>query len=89
MFCGDFLCLHILHCNITWVCKCFLFSHNSMFAQMAGMDSLDDFGVDLYAVPDPVPMSSRIDREDENSRISAMVNNTASDWQRYLHIFFS
>ncbi|XP_024400814.1 E3 ubiquitin ligase PARAQUAT TOLERANCE 3 [Physcomitrium patens] len=45
----------------------------------AGMDSLDDFGVDLYAIPEPVV--SKVD-PDENIRIAAMVNTTASDWQR-------
>ncbi|CAM6015692.1 unnamed protein product [Sphagnum balticum] len=46
------------------------------------MDGMDDFGIDLYALPEPMPnSSSRIDA-DENSRIAAMVNNTASEWQR-------
>lgn len=52
------------------------------------MDSLDDFGVDLYAIPEPMPTSSRID-PDENSRIAAMVNDTASEWQRYVVLLFS
>jgi E3 ubiquitin-protein ligase RBBP6 len=48
------------------------------------MDGMDDFGIDLYALPEPMPnSSSRIDA-DENSRIAAMVNNTASEWQRYM-----
>lgn len=45
------------------------------------MDSLDDFGVDLYAMPEPV--ASKID-VDENTRIAAMLNTTATEWQRYL-----
>ncbi|KAG0624772.1 hypothetical protein M758_2G002700 [Ceratodon purpureus] len=45
----------------------------------AGMDSLDDFGVDLYAIPEPV--ASKIDL-DENTRIAAMLNTTATEWQR-------
>ena len=49
--------------------------------QNAGMDSLDDFGVDLYAIPEPV--ASKIDL-DENTRIAAMLNTTATEWQRYV-----
>lgn len=42
-------------------------------------DSMDDFGVDLYAIPEPIP--SKIDK-DENSRITALVNKSAAEWQR-------
>lgn len=52
-----------------------------LLLQNAGMDSLDDFGVDLYAMPEPA--ASKID-VDENTRIAAMLNTTATEWQRYL-----
>ncbi|CAM6098735.1 unnamed protein product [Calypogeia fissa] len=42
-------------------------------------DSMDDFGVDLYAIPEPQP--TKIDF-DEDSRFTAVVNKTAADWQR-------
>lgn len=42
-------------------------------------DSMDDFGVDLYAMPEPLP--TKIDF-DEDSRFTAVVNKTAADWQR-------
>jgi hypothetical protein len=42
-------------------------------------DSMDDFGVDLYAIPEP--QLSKIDF-DEDSRFTAVVNKTATDWQR-------
>jgi hypothetical protein len=48
-------------------------------SQDVAFDGMDDFGVDLYAIPDP--QSIRIDL-DEDSRITAMVNKTATDWQR-------
>lgn len=41
-------------------------------------DSMDDFGIDLYAIPEP-PLT-KID--DEDSRFTAVVNKTATDWQR-------
>nr|XP_024377086.1 E3 ubiquitin ligase PARAQUAT TOLERANCE 3-like isoform X3 [Physcomitrium patens] len=47
-----------------------------------GMDSLDDFGVDLYAIPEPVVSKADLD---ENTRIAAMVNTTATEWQRQTH----
>lgn len=53
--------------------------------QNTGMDSLDDFGVDLYAIPEPV--TSKIDL-DENTRIAAMLNTTATEWQRYMFLIF-
>lgn len=55
--------------------------------QNTGMDSLDDFGVDLYAMPEP-PVTSNIDM-DENTRIAAMLNTTATEWQRYMFLIFS
>lgn len=55
--------------------------------QNTGMDSLDDFGVDLYAMPEP-PVTSNIDL-DENTRIAAMLNTTATEWQRYMFLIFS
>ena len=56
-----------------------------MVVQNTGMDSLDDFGVDLYAIPEPV--ASKIDL-DENTRIAAMLNTTATEWQRYISLIF-
>ncbi|BFI08027.1 E3 ubiquitin-protein ligase RBBP6 [Marchantia polymorpha subsp. ruderalis] len=53
-------------------------SHPSVFQDLTG-DSMDDFGVDLYAIPEPIP--SKIDK-DENSRITALVNKSAAEWQR-------
>jgi len=49
------------------------------------MDSLDDFGVDLYAIPEPV--TSKID-VDENTRIAAMLSTTATEWQRYQFLIY-
>ncbi|KAL2642125.1 hypothetical protein R1flu_009712 [Riccia fluitans] len=54
--------------------------------QDIGADNLDDFGVDLYAIPEP--QLSKIDN-DENSRISAMINKTAADWQRQTQEVYS
>ncbi|KAG6551945.1 hypothetical protein Mapa_006562 [Marchantia paleacea] len=53
-------------------------SQPSVFQDVTA-DSMDDFGVDLYAIPQPVP--SKIDK-DENSRITALVNKSAAEWQR-------
>lgn len=58
-------------------------TNKARVVQNPGMDSLDDFGVDLYAIPEPV--ASKID-VDENTRIAAMLNNTATEWQRYMFI---
>ncbi len=82
MMCYDFL-------GSVFLCVC-LFSSVCFWGclQNPVMDGMDDFGIDLYALPEPMPnSSSRIDA-DENSRIAAMVNNTASEWQRYMLCYF-
>lgn len=61
------------------------FINKVRIVQNTGMDSLDDFGVDLYAIPEPV--ASKIDL-DENTRIAAMLNTTATEWQRYMPSYF-
>lgn len=48
--------------------------------QSTGPDGLDDFGIDLYAVPEVVQASTLAD--DEDSKIKAFVDSSANDWQR-------
>ncbi|BBN06720.1 E3 ubiquitin-protein ligase RBBP6 [Marchantia polymorpha subsp. ruderalis] len=45
-------------------------------------DGLDDFGIDLYAVPEIVQASTASLTEEEDNKIKAFVDASASDWQR-------
>ncbi|CAM6096689.1 unnamed protein product [Calypogeia fissa] len=48
--------------------------------QSSGPDGLDDFGIDLYAVPEVVQAPTLTD--DEDSKIRAFVDSSATEWQR-------
>ncbi|KAJ7514164.1 hypothetical protein O6H91_23G031200 [Diphasiastrum complanatum] len=43
------------------------------------IDSMDEFGLDLYAIPEPFLTKSDVD---EKSKLSAQCTKTASEWQR-------
>ncbi|KAL2633458.1 hypothetical protein R1flu_004937 [Riccia fluitans] len=52
-------------------------------------DVLDDFGIDLYAVPEPAQPTTASLTEDEDNKIRAFVDASASDWQRQTQESFS
>ncbi|KAL3694254.1 hypothetical protein R1sor_007905 [Riccia sorocarpa] len=52
-------------------------------------DVLDDFGIDLYAVPEPAQPTAASLTEDEDNKIKAFVDASANDWQRQTQESFS